>query len=215
MASQPSSFFDMVRECEAAITRIRARLRAGHVYSEAVGADWELIRVRATPCLIGWARRASWMAPEAEEEALAAMVDRMFEDIWSLTFVSLETQFGAYLRSMPVRVLRNMYHRHVPPGSSGPVDRLDEAVGDDRVPRYAAVDDSNVPDLQAQAVESATLDQAIRQLPSEERHVVLLRRRELENREIAQRLGVSPATATRIYQRAVANLRRQLNSMEG
>ena len=215
MASQPSSFFDMVRECEAAITRIRARLRAGHVDSEAVGADWELIRVRATPCLIGWAHRARWMAPEAEEEALAAMVDRMFEDIWCLTFVSLETQFGAYLRSMPVRVLRNMYHRHVPPGSSCPVDRLDEAVGDDRVPRYAAVDDSNVPDLQAQAVESATLDQAIRQLPSEERHVVLLRRRELENREIAQRLGVSPATATRIYQRAVANLRRQLNPMEG
>jgi hypothetical protein len=36
----------MVRECEAAITRIRARLRTGHVDSEAVGADWELIRVR-------------------------------------------------------------------------------------------------------------------------------------------------------------------------
>jgi RNA polymerase sigma factor (sigma-70 family) len=86
---------------------------------------------------------------------------------------------------------------------------------DDRVPLYAAVDDSNVPDLQAEAVESATLDQAIRQLPSEERHVVLLRRRELENREIAQRLGVSPATATRIYQRAVANLRRQLKPTEG
>jgi RNA polymerase sigma factor (sigma-70 family) len=174
-----------------------------------------LIRVRTTPYLIGWARRASWMAPEAEEEALAAMVDRMFEDVWSLTFVSLETQFGAYLRSMPVRVLGNMYRRHVPPGSSGPVDRLDEAVGDDRVPCYAAVEDPSVPDLHARAVESVTLEHAIRQLPSDERHVVLLRRRELENREIARRLGVSPATATRIYQRAVANLRRQLNSTEG
>ena len=91
MAAGVSPYIQMIQACEAAIVRIRAALRSGAGDSEEVGADFEFIRISVTPRLIGYARKAGWMAPTAAEEALEAMYDRLFEDIWSLNFASLET----------------------------------------------------------------------------------------------------------------------------
>ncbi len=214
MASQASSYYELVTRCETAIVRIRAALRAGDTSSEAVGADWELVRECVTPRLIVWAHRASWLAPEAEDEALVAMIDRLFDDIWSLTFVSLETQFGAYLRSMPVRVLRNLRRRYVPPGRSLPTQRLDTVSDGAGLSRQEHLDSLTAPDLFGQVGAYEALDHAIAQLLPEERDAVMLRRQEIENNEIARRLGVSPATASRIYRRALENLRRSLDHGE-
>ena len=211
MAGDVSSYIQMIQACEAAIVRIRERLRAGAGDSEEVGADFEFIRDSVTPRLIGYARQAHWMAPAADEEALEAMYDRLFEDIWSLSFVSLETQFGAYLRSMPVRVLQNTRRKHVAPGVSEPVERLDEPMGDDGMLRHEAIDDPRAVEPFQAIGEHEELREAIAGLPPEERHVIRLRLQDVENNEIARQLGVSPATATRIHQRAVDRLKRRLN----
>jgi RNA polymerase sigma factor (sigma-70 family) len=206
----PVPYFQVIAECEAAIVRIRAALRVGATDAEAVGADWELIRRHVMPRLIGFARGAAWLGPEAVEEALDAMVDRMLDDIWSLSFVSLETQFGAYLRSMAARVLYNMRRRYLTPGTATPLQRLD-AARDERSP-HELVETAAVRDWFGQVAERDELETAIKLLPPDERYVIALRRQDLGNNEVARRLGVSAATATRIYQRAVKSLRRQLVS---
>ena len=201
----------MIQECEAAIVRIRAALRAGNTSSEEVGADFEFITRSVTPRLIGLARRELWISPVLLEEALDAMRDRIFDDIWSLTFVSLETQFGAYLRSMATRVLFNLQRKHFPQGVSEPVERLDEPVGEDGLLRHETVDDPRAMEPFQTLGDDEELREAIAGLPPDERQVIRLRLQDVENNEIARQLGVSAATATRIYQRAVDRLRRGLN----
>jgi RNA polymerase sigma factor (sigma-70 family) len=209
-----SPYIQMIQECEAVIVRIRAAIRAGTATSEEVGNDFAFIQSSITPRLVGYARKAAWMSPLAMEEALEAMHDRLFQDIWSLSFVSLETQFGAYLRSMPIRVLQQMSRKHVAPDVSLPVERLDEPLGEDGMPLHEAVGDPHATRAFDEIGEREALNEAIAQLPPDERHVIMLRLQDIENSEIARRLGVSAPTATRIYQRAVTNLKRRLTPEE-
>ncbi len=205
-ASSPA-YFTKIQECEAAIVRIRAAIRAGVGSNEQVGADFEMIRKAVTPRLISYTRQFGGPESSAGLEALDAMYDRLFDDIWSLSFVSLETQFGAYLRSMPIRVIQNIRRKYAMPGSKTPLERLDEVSREEGLPRHELEGDARAESALYAIGDREVIAEALAQLAPEERLVIDWRLDGLMNGTIAQKLGVSEPTATRIYQRAVKKIR--------
>jgi len=205
-----TSYFQMVQDCEAAISRIRAAIRAGTPQTEQVGAEFGFILAACEPKLIGFARRVAGLGALAFEEALEAMQDRLLDDIWSLGYASLETQFGAYLNSMPLRVIWQTMRKYGGTNASLRVERLDAPLGDTGLPLHESVADPAAAAAFDAISDQDALAAAIAALPPDERLVIALRRAGQDNNIIARRLGVSPATATRIYQRAVVQLRRWL-----
>ena len=213
MADQPRGF-QLVEECEAAIGRIRAAIRAGAGGDEAVGDDWDFIRLAVRPRFVSYARRARWMGEHAFEEALLTMYDRLFDNIWSLTFPSLETGLGSYLRHMPWRVLQEMARKYCPGGVSELIEHLDETVGEDGMRRHELVEDPRAGAAFDALPDREDVREAVGRLPALEREVVLMRLADVDNGTIAKRLQVSSATATRIWQRAVQMLRHALHPSE-
>ncbi len=211
MASETPTYIERIQACEAAIGRIRAAIRSGSGDAESVGEDWERIRQVVEPRFVWYARSLRRISPAAMEEALEALYDRLLDDIWNLNYPSLEWGFGAYLRTVPLRALQRVERNYRAPGVSNVVEHLDETVGEDGVSRHEFIEDAQAEHPFAAIGEQEELQAAIARLPGVDRHVLLLRLQEVDNGEIARRLGVSPATATRIYQRAVAQLRASLN----
>lgn len=209
-----SPYFTMIQACEAAIVRIRTAIRAGNRTSEAVGEDFMQIRQAVTPRLTRYAMSVRHLAPEATEEALEAMFDRLLDDVFSLGYVSLETQFGAYLNSMPKRILYKIRRKYVRDDASLMVERLDAERYEDGTSLHETVVDPQAEQFFAAIGEREALQAAINQLPDAERQVIVLRLHGHENNAIAQFLGVSPATATRIYQRAIAALQQRLGPIQ-
>lgn len=214
MDEGPSPYIVMIQACEAAIIRIRAAIRAGNGNSQAVGEDFMRIRQAVNPTLTRYAMSVRTLAPDAAEEALEAMADRLLDDVWSLTYVSLETQFGAYLNSMPKRVLFKIRRKYVRDDASFIVERLDVDGAEDGPSLHETLADPRAEQPFTAVGEREALHAAIEQLPDIDRHVIMLRLQGLANNAIAQALGVSPATATRIYQRARAALRQRLGQIE-
>ena len=207
MDEGPSPYIIMIQACEAAIVRIRTAQRAGNGNDEAVGQDFMQIRQAVTGKLTRYATSVRQLAPEAAEEALEAMFDRLLDDVFSLGYVSLETQFGAYLNSMPTRILSKIRRKYLRDDASLIVERLDADDDEDSPSIHEIVADPRAEQAFASIGERETLDAAIAQLPDAERHVIILRLQGYQNNEIAQLLGISLATATRIYQRAIARVR--------
>jgi RNA polymerase sigma factor (sigma-70 family) len=197
----------LILEIEARIVRVRAAVRAGATSSEAVGEDLAWVQHAVRARLVGYARRLGPMGSLAYEETFEALNDRLLRDMLSPGYVSLETGFGAYLRTMPLRILQAVHRRHV--ASSAPVS-LDAPALPDGLPRHELIADPQAEALLASYGAREALDAAIARLPAEERLVITWRLGDVENREIANRLGISPATATRIFQRAVERLRAAL-----
>lgn len=214
MSDDSTPYMSMIQDCEAAITRIRAAIRSGNWNTSAVGDDFMAIRTAVAPRLARFARSVRHLSPGAEDEALEAMFDQLLDHIRSLTYVSLETQFGAYLKHMPLRVVQKIQRKYRPPDVSLTLVRLD-AVGDENVHEmHETVADPRAETMLAAFAEHEDLNDAIRELTPEERLVINLRLQGFENSAIAQHLTVSPASATRIYQRAVAHMRRRLDYSE-
>ena len=200
----------MIRDCEAAISRVRVAMRSGNLYVEQVGIDITFVLRAIEPRLIGYARRASSLGPEAFEETLDALNDCVLDDILSPTYPSLEGQFGAYLKTRPWRVLQQIARKYGRGSVSFPIARLDQPIGDTGLTLAETLADPNADGLLDTLAEREIVAEAVAALPSDEAFVIRLRVAEVDNNEIARRLGVSPATATRVYQRAVVRLRERL-----
>lgn len=206
-----------IQACEAAITRFRAAIGAGTSDSEAAAADITFILETVKGRLIRYAKQAASFGPGAFEEALDALRDQLLEDIWSPTYPTMETQFGAYLKTRPLRVLQQIARKHGRTSVSPYLERLDHPADSDGSLLSDTLADpkaeeaiDQIADAEAHAQQLAQLEAAINALPDQERFVVQQRRAGLSNNQIAASLGVSPATATRIYQRAVERLRRRM-----
>ena len=211
MANEISPHIQIIQDCEAAIGRIRAAIRAGTGGDEAVGEDWERIRRVVEPRFVRYARSLRAMGPVAVEEALNALYDRLLDDIWNLNYPSLEWGFGAYLKTVPLRVLERTARNHRAPGASYLLEHLDDMGTEDGMSRHEMIEDQRAEHPFQAIGDQQELQAAIERLPAPERQVILLRLHEVENNAIASRLGVAPATATRIYQRAVILLQASLN----
>ncbi|GAC1645728.1 MAG: hypothetical protein NVS4B8_17400 [Herpetosiphon sp.] len=211
MQQTSPSYYQLIEDCEAAIIRIRAALRQGEGHTDEVSRDWNKIVSAITPRLVKQARHLRAVAPLAEEEVFEAMLDRLTDDILSLTYVSLETKFGAYMRTMPILVLRRVRAKHIAPGTSSPVERLDQPVGEDGMLHHESIGDPSAQHPFDAIGEQEALSEAIALLPAPERQVLRLRLAGTDNNAIARQLGVAPATATRIYQRSIAELKRRLD----
>lgn len=213
MEEQPRGF-QLIQECEAAIVRIRTAIREGRGNTDDVGAEWEFIQRSVQPRFIAYARRLRWMGAQVFEEALLAMNDRLFDNIWSLTFPSLETGLGSYLHHMPWRVLQETARKYRPDGVSQLIEHLDETIGEDGMQRHEMVEDPRAEAAIGGLADRHDLREAIDRLPALEQEVVRLRLQDIDNNAIAHRLGVAPATATRIWKRAVEMLKQQLDAPE-
>lgn len=213
MREEPVSNIYLIQRCEAAIVRIREAIRAGNQSAPEVGDDLLAIWTDIAPRLARFARRLRYLAPEAEDEAMGIMFDQLQDHIWSLTFVSLETGFGKYLQHMPLRAIETVARNHGVTDVSSSTVRLDHVDEDGRA-LHETIGDPGAEAAFAVAERNEDLSAAIARLPDAERHVITLRLAEVENNRIAEQLGISPASATRIYNRAVILLRQWLNGNE-
>ncbi|MBC8160724.1 MAG: hypothetical protein H7Z42_05840 [Roseiflexaceae bacterium] len=200
----------LIRDCEAAITRIRAAQHAGRFGAPEVGEDFVFVLHAVAPYFMGYARRVSDLGPESFAEALEALQDTLIDDILSPTYPTLATQFGAYLRTRPLRVLQEVARKHGRAGVSYAVARLDHSVGDEGQSLADTVADPRVRSLSDRLADREQIEAALAVLPPEERYVFTQRLVGTDNNAVARTLGVSAATATRIYQRAVVQLRELL-----
>lgn len=216
MADEPTSYFGMIQSCEQAIVRVRAAIRAGKANTEEVGNDLIFIRDFSTKRFVYFAQRARAYGPEAEQEALFAMVDQLLKDIWSPTFLSMETGFGAYLETRPKNILNRIRRKHFGSDASSYVVRLDEPVGeDDGITKSDTIADPQATQAFEALALGEELSRALAQLPQPERRVFIWREvNGLSNKEVAQYLGISDATSTRIYQRARTTLQRLLQAQK-
>ncbi len=210
-----SSYYELIEACEAAIVRIRTAIRAGQQTSEAVSDDVLFILSSVRP---GLTRASVSLARQLGQDAadmLQAMEDQLIDDILGMTYLSMETHLGAYIRTLPARILRKMRRNSGGSGASFTVEHLDETVGEDGMLRHETISDPRASmAFDAIGGDEDRVREAIDHLPADERLVIRLRLQDVDNAAIAQQLGVSPPTATRIYQRAVANLKRLINPME-
>ena len=213
MSDDPNPSIALIQECEAAIIRIRAAIRAGNGHAPNVGDDFMAIWNAITPRLARFARRVRDLAPEAEDEAMDVMFDQLQKHVWSLTYVSLETGFGKYLQHMPLRAIQTVTRKHGVTDVSPFVARLD-AVNEDGLALHETIADNSADAAFAAVEHNEDLYAAIARLPDAERHVITMRLAEVDNNEIARWLGISAPSASRIYHRALTLLRQWLNGNE-
>ncbi len=212
MAEEPQSYYDTIQACEAAITRIRTAIRERTSDSDQVGADFFLIRSVALPRFTHYASWAIRLGPEAEQEALEAMMDQLVDDIWSLTYQSMETGFGAYLKTRPLNILARIRRKYASPGTSSTLERLDDKVSEDGMLGHEAQADPQAEQAFETVGLGAELSQAIAALPQPERRVFVWRAiDDVTNKEVARRLGITEVAATRIYNRARSAIQNRLN----
>lgn len=214
MDEAPSPYIARILACEAAIVRIRAAKQAGQLDTDQVAGDLELILAIAVPIFVSRARNIAWVGPIAAEEALEEMIHRLQIDILSTTFPSLETGFGAYLKTMPIHIIQTMMRKNVLGSDSSPMERLDAPIAEDGMLLHETVSDPQaISDFQALS-DQEELQQALDQLPPSQRLALVLRFQGESNNAVADRLGVSPATATRLCQRAIDQLKNRLRASE-
>lgn len=205
-----SSFVARIQAAEAAIGRIRAAVAVGDTTADHLAGDWDLIQNTAEPSFTRFARSINWLGPLAAEEALEGMNERLALDVLSLTFPSLETGFGVYIKQMPLRIIAAVRRKYTLNDASLPVARLDAPVGEDGMLLHETVEDPHASDVTDAVVNRDVLEAALAQLPVMQRHAFLLRAHGASNNEVADQLGVSAATTTRLYQRAVDQLKQLL-----
>lgn len=214
MDDAPSPYIAGILACEAAIVRIRAAQAAGQLNSDQVADDFDLVFKTAVPMFVHRARGIDWVGPIAAEEAIDEMIHRLQIDILNDTFPSLETGFGAYLKTMPVRVIQTIKRKNMVNADSSPMERLDAPIAEDGMLLHETVSDPHASsDFQALA-DHEELRQALDQLPPMQRLALVLRLQGESNNAVADRLGVSPATATRLCQRAIDQVKRHLRASE-
>jgi RNA polymerase sigma factor (sigma-70 family) len=214
MDDAPSPYIARILACEAAIVRIRAAKQAGQLNSDQVADDVNLILATAVPIFVRRAREIAWLGPIAAEEAVEAMTYRLQIDILSATFPSLETGFGAYLKTMPVHTMQTIQRKNMLGSDSSPMERLDAPIAEDGMLLHETVSDPHaISDFQALA-DHEEFQQALDHLPPQQRLALELRSQGHSNTAVADRLGVSSATATRLYQRARDQLKHQLRASE-
>lgn len=214
MDDAPSPYIARILACEAAIVRIRVAKQAGQLNSDQVADDFDLVFKTAVPIFAHRARDIAWVGPIAAEEAIDEMTHRLQTDILSDTFPSLENRFGAYLKTMPIHIIQTMMRKNMLGGDSSPMERLDAPIAEDGMLLHETVSDPHaISDFQALA-DQEELQQALDQLPPMQRLALVLRLQSESNNAIANRLGVSPATATRLCQRAIDQVKRHLRASE-
>ncbi len=202
---QPSPFA-LIHACEAAIARIHAVRLFGGGDDEVVGADCIFVRDAVSKRLFAEARRLSRLLPVTEEELFEAMIAKLYRDLLNPRYVSLQTGFGSYLRTLPISILRDMLRKYAPDHVSIQVERLDEPVGDADGDRHELLSDPRAEQEIDGVAEREALNDAVSQLSPQERRILAWRLDGVSNLEIAARLQTSPAGATRLYQRAKITL---------
>src|SRR6266545_4515719 len=129
-----STYIATIQACEEAIGRVRAAIRTGASDAEAVGKDLIFILEAVEDRLLRYAKQVASLGPEAFEEALDALRDRLLDDIWSLSYPTMETQFGAYLNTRPLRILQQIARKYGRTSVSPTVERLDQPAGEEGQP---------------------------------------------------------------------------------
>jgi RNA polymerase sigma factor (sigma-70 family) len=205
MTATDRSYFEFIQACEALIREYRLAQQAGD--REAMGSAYIQLLKKISPILTTRANQLRDISDGAVREAMDGMIDRLWHNINSTTFPTMESQFGAYLRSMPIRIVGKVREKYRPSEVSLQLEKLDEPVEAGQLPKSEAVADprtSREPELAATRID---LQAALAQLSPVERLVAQRRLAGTSNNTIAEELGVSAATATRIYKRALEQLR--------
>ncbi len=205
MTQASQAYIELIVRCQRAIVIIRS-LRLARADDPAVEPQLVGLMDAVTPLLVREARRLRAISPLLEEEALEMMNERLVIDVFSGGYISLETQFGAYLRTMPLYIRRILARKSSANGALLTMTSLD-AVDDNGLPAHETIADERAELPIIFAADRLELDALIERLPPDERHALRMRHAGAENNEIASSLGISQATATRLYQRALGRLR--------
>ncbi len=201
---QASTYIQMVERCEKLIQQIRNEVRAGQINSETVGEAMFMLEETIKGVWYRAAARLSF-SQQAFDEAVELMRERLHTHILSLSFPSLETQFGAYLRTAPQRAVIDVSKKYKLLDSlEAPLNDTGETLAE-RLADSQATMDFDMLEL------NEDLQQAMSQLSPEERQVLQLRLDGFDNPAIAIRLGFTATTISKIYHRALKRIRTSLN----
>jgi RNA polymerase sigma factor (sigma-70 family) len=211
---QEHSEFAKLQECEQALQRMKATIARGAGNSEEVRDDFELVCSVAKLRFMRLARSLNPYGSVAVEEAFEAMYAMLIEDIWNPNYGSMAQKFGSYLRTRPLRALGQVKRKYVLPDVSLIEERLDQPAQEGSLTGHEKTSDPKASDAFESMIDRMEIQTALATLPPEERHVIVLRQQGASNNEIAATLGISAATATRIYHRALERLKSILNPNE-
>jgi RNA polymerase sigma factor (sigma-70 family) len=214
MTEQPQPYIQMLQACEAAIGRIRIAIRTGNGDSSEVSEDFAFVRQSVKPSFTRFAVSMKNFAPDAKEEARQAMFDQLEDHIRSLNYPTLETRFGAYLKRTPLRAIYKTQKNYTQLGQIGGISRLDAKQNDDG---YTLGDITADPRAEAAfdtVLANMVVKDACAQLSNQERQVIAMIWYGYSNKEVAQRLAISPSKVTRLRQRAGTHLQQYFNNTD-
>lgn len=214
MSKQPQPYIQMIQACEAAIIRIRIAMRTGNGDSSEVSEDFAFIRRSVMSSFTRFADSVKNLAPDAKEEGRQAMFDQLQDHICSLTYPTLETRFGAYLKRTPLRSIGKTRKNYTQPGQTGAVSRLDAVQNDDGCTLGDITADPQAEAAFDNVISRMVLKDACAQLSDQERQVIALLVYGYSNNEVAQRLAISPSKVTRLRQRVATHLRQYFNDTD-
>jgi DNA-directed RNA polymerase specialized sigma24 family protein len=204
MAQETKPYFEATKRCEEAIRQFRRAFQAND-RPEMTRAFEALIQV-VRPILLRRASQLGWISEDAVREAYEQMYDRLLDNLYSPSFVSMETHFGAYLVSMPIRIMRLVKEKHRPSQVSKIIE-LDSLVEGEAREQHDVLEDKAVSATQGLFADRLMLEQAVARLTPQQQFVLWRRLIGVPNQAIAAELGISNAGATRLYQSALAQLR--------
>lgn len=209
MTAPLSPYIQKIQACQEAIIRIRRARAAGDYDSPAVAADFSFVLQAVTPIFWRKAQVFHEISPLLVEEAFETMLSTLQVDICKTTYPSLEQQLGARIKSIGQAVLGSIRRKHSREGRLLFHARFDALVGDE--PSLA----DTIADTQSEAAfagveTTVALAPLLGQLSPMERWALELKYLEGKTGvEIAEVLGVSEATVSRLLKAATTRLSRQ------
>ncbi|MCS6841483.1 MAG: sigma-70 family RNA polymerase sigma factor [Roseiflexus sp.] len=212
--AQQRSWHEVVQECQRRVTRIRAVLTTGGALTPELWADLDAVILAVRNWIYGRARKLG-LDEDACSDLLRAVIEQLHKDLRSPGFSSMERKFGAYISTTVNRILYERKNNRQNILSS--TVSLDAPVGDDGPPLHEVIEDPTLERLveaYCDEDERRRLYEAIAALPTTERIVITHRLEGVRGTDTAQMLGVSPATVSRTYERAVKRLRQMLTTGE-
>ncbi len=169
LMAQERSWYEVVQECQARVTRVRAVLTTGGGLTPELQADLDAIILAMRNWIIGRVRR--YILTEDEfGDVLLAVIEQLHRDLRSPGFGSMERNFGAYINSTVNRIL--FERRKAEQNNPLSFLSLDVPTGEDGLPLHLMIEDKTLEqrvDTHQEEQIRARLYAAIAALPAIER----------------------------------------------
>lgn len=157
-------------------------------------ADWEAFRVAWTPYVRAYMTKDSTVLPQLDTMVWDVLVNAFMEGYMEPDDPRLKTAIQGHARRIVATHKRLVRHEV-------PLDAIRDV---------ADATEQELDPASGCTASRGRIEQLLRRLPEQQRHVASLRLNGLKHDEVALHLGIEGAHVRKLWQRAVDNLRREL-----